>query len=113
VSGRSRVIDFSGAVNIQYDGMTLQGPEANFSYSSENILSQIQMKSGVDFSDTEKTAQAGEMIFDLIKNQLNFKGQPKVVQDQDEFSGEEIILLDGGKKVKVERLRARVENKNK
>lgn len=113
VSGRSRVIDFSGAVNIQYDGMTLQGPEANFSYSSENVLSQIQMKSGVDFNDAEKTAQAGEMIFDIVKNQLRFKGQPKVVQDEDEFSGEEIILLDGGKKVKVERLRAKVENKAK
>lgn len=111
VSGRSRNIEFSGAVQINYDGMTLQGPDADFNYSSQNILSQIQMKSGVDFNDSEKMAQAGEMVFDLIKNQLIFKGQPKVLQDQDEFSGEEIILLDGGKKVKVERLRAKIENK--
>ncbi|MFP5518688.1 MAG: LPS export ABC transporter periplasmic protein LptC [Bdellovibrionia bacterium] len=113
VSGKNQEIAFDGQVGIQYDNVKINGPEASFKYSADNILSSIIMKSGVQFMDQDKSAQANEMIFDLIKNKLNFKGQPKVQQGEDELSGEEIVFLDGGKKVKVERVRARVDNKNK
>lgn len=111
VNGKSQEVQFEGQVGITYGDMFLQGPEANFIYSGANVLKEIQMLSGVKFNDEEKRASAQQLIFDLVKNKLDFKGQPKVQQGEDELSGEEIVFLDGGKKVKVERVRARVDNK--
>jgi hypothetical protein len=34
-----------------------------------------------------------------------FRGQPRLVQNNDELNGEEIIFLEGGKKVKVEKVK--------
>jgi len=32
---------------------------------------------------------------------MTMRGQPKVVQGEDEIKGHEIVFLDGGKKVKI------------
>jgi LPS export ABC transporter protein LptC len=113
-SGKSNLARFLGAVRMNYDGMRLEGPEASFLYDKgANLLSSISILGGVKVSDADKFATADVVNLDLLSNKYVFKGKPKVIQNNDELSGEEIIFLDGGKKVKVERVRAKMENKEK
>ncbi len=113
-SGKSNMARFLGAVRMNYDGMRLEGPEASFLYDKgANLLSSISILGGVKVSDADKFATADVVNLDLLANKYVFKGKPKVIQNNDELSGEEIIFLEGGKKVKIERVRAKMENKEK
>lgn len=112
-SGKSREAKFLGKVLVNYDKMKLEGPEASFVYKAgEDILSAISVNGGVRVSDMNKFATSESVNLDLLANKYIFKGRPKVIQNGDELSGDEIIFLDGGKRVKVERVRAKVENKD-
>lgn len=111
-SGKNNEAKFLGAVRMNYDGMRLEGPEASFLYNkAANVLSTVEVRGGVKVSDAEKFATSEKVNLDLLANKYVFQGRPKVIQNNDELIGEEIIFLEGGKKVKVERVRARVENK--
>ncbi|WII73447.1 LPS export ABC transporter periplasmic protein LptC [Bdellovibrio sp. 22V] len=111
-SGKHNEAKFLGAVRMEYDNMKLEGPEASFLYKAgANVLSSVAVKGGVRVSDVDKFATSESVNLDLLANKYTFKGRPKVIQNNDELSGEEIIFLDGGKKVKVERVRAKVEKK--
>ena len=95
---------------MSYDGMRLEGPEASFLYGSgADMLSSVAIKGGVKVSDADKFATAETVNLDLLANKYIFKGRPKIIQNNDELSGEEIIFLEGGKKVKIERVRAKME----
>lgn len=113
-SGKNNEAKFLGAVRVNYDNMKLEGPEASFLYNSgANILSSIAVKGGVKVSDVDKFATSESVSLDLLANKYVFKGSPRVVQNNDELIGEEIVFLDGGKRVKVENVRAKVENKQR
>ncbi len=109
-SGKNREARFLGKVSINYDKMKIEGPEASFLYNKgANLISSIQVKGGVKVSDADKFASSENLDLDVLNNKFTFRGKPKVIQNDDELTGDEIIFLDGGKRVKVEKVRARVE----
>jgi LPS export ABC transporter protein LptC len=111
-SGKNNTARFLGNVRMSYDNMRLEGPEASFLYNTgANLLSSVAISGGVKVSDADKFATSDSVNLDLLANKYIFKGRPKVIQNNDEISGEEIIFLEGGKKVKVEKVRAKMENK--
>ncbi|MDG0816754.1 LPS export ABC transporter periplasmic protein LptC [Bdellovibrio svalbardensis] len=113
-SGKSKEARFLGKVRMTYDNMRLEGPEASFLYDSgASILSSVAVKGGVKVSDADKFATAQTVNLDLLANKYVFKGSPRIIQNNDELTGEEIIFLEGGKKVKIERVRAKMENKKR
>jgi LPS export ABC transporter protein LptC len=110
-SGKNRQARFIKNVTVNYEKMKIEGPEANFMYKpGQNILDTIQFKGGVKVADANKFASADNLNVDLLENKLTFRGKPKIIQDDDELTGDEIIFLDGGKRVKVNKVRARVES---
>lgn len=110
-SGKNREARFLGTVRMSYDHMRLEGPEASFLYGSgADILSSVVVRGGVKVSDAEKFATSESVNLDLLANRYVFKGHPKIIQNSDELTGEEIVFLEGGKKVKIERVRAKMEN---
>lgn len=111
-SGKDHEARFLGEVRVAYDNMRLEGPEASFLYKTgADILSSVAVKGGVKVSDVDKYATSESVNLDLLSNKYTFRGRPRVIQNNDELSGEEIIFLDGGKRVKVEKVRAKMENK--
>lgn len=113
-SGKNNEARFLGTVRVNYDGMKLEGPEASFLYSAgANVLSSVAVIGGVKVSDADKFATSQSVNLDLLTNKYVFTGSPRVVQNNDELTGEQIIFLEGGKKVKVENVRAKVENKER
>lgn len=109
-SGKDRAARFSGDVAINVGSIKMQGPEAQFDYrSGQDILQSVLVRGGVKVSDVDKYATSDSVRFDPEQNQFIFNGRPRVVQNNDEITGEQIVFIDGGKKVKVEKIRAKVE----
>lgn len=109
-SGKNRQARFLGNVTMNYEKMKVQGPEAKFVYQKDqDLISSIEVMGGVKVSDVNKFASSETLHLDVLANQFTFRGKPKVVQNDDELTGDEIIFLEGGKRVKVEKVRARVE----
>jgi LPS export ABC transporter protein LptC/lipopolysaccharide transport protein LptA len=111
-SGKNRMARFVENVSIDVGSMKMEGPEANFEYRpGADILQSVLVKGGVKVSDVDKYATSDTVKFDPEQNKFTFNGRPRVVQNNDEITGEQIVFIDGGKKVKVEKIRAKMEKK--
>ena len=107
-SGHDNEAQFLGNVKMIYNKMEIQGPQATFSYQKgSNLLSSVLMKGGVQAKDLQKFASSENLSIDLLSQKIVFRGQPRLVQNNDELNGEEIVFLDGGKKVKVIKMKAK------
>ncbi len=110
LSGKSNMIRFYHHVKIYYDTFSIQGPEALFAYpKGGDIPRSIIVNGGVQVSDIEKKASAENLEIDLSDDRYILKGSPKIVQGADELEGEEIILYDNGKRVKIEGINAKMK----
>lgn len=111
-SGRNKEARFIGNVLMNYDQFKLEGTEVKFMQSSGgNFLSNVQFSGGVKLRGADKFATSEKLNFDFLANKLVLDGKPKVYQNGDELSGDQIIFLEGGKKVKVEKVRASSKDK--
>lgn len=110
-SGKNRKAMFSGNVIIDFETMRLTGPDAEFDYDAKkDIVSSMYVKNGVRVSDAVKYATSDNVRVLFEEEKFVFRGAPKVVQNNDELRGEEIIFLNRGETVKVNKVRARVED---
>jgi LPS export ABC transporter protein LptC len=110
LSGRSNMVRFYEAVKMNYDEFTVHGPEALFAYKvGVDVPQAIVVNGGVQVADLEKRASAENLKIDVTEDRYILRGSPKVIQGNDEIKGEEIIFLDGGKKVRVQNVRALVD----
>lgn len=101
-SNSSQEATFIGNVQMKLGTLFVKAPMALFQYSgAKKMLENIVMNDQVEFSDTDKKGFCKEIEFNLIENKMTMRGQPKVVQGEDEINGHEIVFIDGGKKVKI------------
>ncbi|MCB0411763.1 MAG: LPS export ABC transporter periplasmic protein LptC [Bdellovibrionales bacterium] len=111
-SGSTQMAHFFGNVVIDYESMRLTGPKADFQYDSENKwVKSMYVDGGVHVSDAEKWATSKNVEVDFQKERYVFRGNPRIVQNNDELRGQEIEFLEGGKRVKVLGARARMDEK--
>ncbi len=109
-SGLSFSAKFYDHVAVELDTMKLEGPEAFFQYDQgKDFLQSILLQGGVRATDTDKYATSDTIKFEPLENKFILNGRPRVVQNNDEIQGDQIIFIDGGKKVKVENIRARMD----
>lgn len=111
-SGKDRSARFLGDVILDIDSMRITGPEARFQYdSNRDTVKSVVFSGGARVSDADKWATAQNVRVDFDDNKFVFRGSPRVVQNNDELRGEEIVFLDGGKRVQVRGARAKVDEK--
>jgi len=111
-SANDRTAKFFGDVVLDLDSMRITGPEAHFVYDSKkDVVKSVVFTGGARVSDQDKWATAQNVRVDFDSNRFVFRGNPRVVQNNDELRGEEIVFLDGGKRVQVQRARAKVDEK--
>ncbi len=109
-SGRSNLAQFFGNVVIDVDAMQIAGPKAKFSYDPKTqMLDAFQVDGGVKVTDADKFATSGTVNMFLKEDRVVFSGSPRVVQNGDELTGDEIVLLEGGKKVQISNAKAMLE----
>ena len=90
--------------------MRITGPEASFAYDSKrDLIKTVNFTGGARVSDADKWATAQNVRVDFETNRYVFRGNPRVMQNNDELRGEEIVFLDGGKRVQVKSARAKVD----
>jgi LPS export ABC transporter protein LptC len=113
-SGKNRKAMFHGNVVIDFDSMRMTGPDAEFDYDKDTgTVKTMFVKNGVRVSDAAKYATSDNVRVLFEEEKFVFRGAPKVVQNNDELRGEEIIFLNRGETVKVMKARARVEDPDK
>ncbi len=101
-SNSSQEAVFHGHVKMMLGTSHLASPKAHFYYSkSAKSLERIILTQGVKLVEKEKTATCDELEINLLEDKMTLRGQPKVQQGDDEIHGQEIVFLDGGKKVKI------------
>lgn len=113
-SGKNKEASFDGQVRMTYQDMEISGDRVSFLYSSgADILSTMKVNGSVRLKQKDRLATSERLNLDLLKNQFTFQGHPRLTQADDIITGEEIVFLDGGKKVKVEKIQAKIENQKK
>lgn len=117
-SGRSNHAQFFGNVVIDVDTMRISGPQAKFAYDPKTKeFESVDVGGGIRVSDTDKLATSSAVSVHFKEDRVIFTGGPRVVQNGDELVGDEIVFLDGGRKVQVSNAKAQfdaraVEKKN-
>lgn len=113
-SGKNHEAKFLTDVVINYGETKIEGPAAAFIYEKKkSTLKNIIFSGGVRVSNEDKYAISDVMNLDIEANKFTFSGHPRVYQNNDELSGQQIVFLDGGKKVKVENIRATMDDSKK
>ncbi len=108
----SKLAHFKGNVVIDVGSMRVSGPGAQFQYEAEGGgLSSVFVDGGVKVSDVDKLATSENVRVMFKENKFVFRGNPRLVQDNDELFGEEIVFLQGGKRVQVKSAKANIESK--
>ncbi|MBL7556845.1 MAG: LPS export ABC transporter periplasmic protein LptC [Bdellovibrionaceae bacterium] len=111
-SGKNKEAHFENNVMLNYGSMLIRGPDCFFIYSGNmKSLERINVKGGVELTDKKRRATSQDLVVDLQKATLRFTGSPKIYQDEDEIAGEEILLLDGGKRLKIQKVKASATQK--
>jgi len=106
-SNRSQEAAFMGAVQMKYQKATLLAPIAFFKYSNtKKILKTVLLQQGVTLKEIERSGQCKELEIDLEEDKMTLRGAPKVQMGEDQIVGDEIVFLDGGKKVKINNVKA-------
>jgi LPS export ABC transporter protein LptC/lipopolysaccharide transport protein LptA len=110
-SGKSKYARFMGDVVIDVETLRITGPEATFSYKpgTETIDSMV-VSGGVKVTDVDKYATANQVAVQFSEEKFIFDGAPRVVQGGDELRGDQIVFLDGGKKVQVSNGKAKLDS---
>lgn len=97
---------FSGNVLMKFDKTTITAPQAFFKYSEkQKALESILLKDKVILKDEGKSAVCQQLLMNLVTDTMTLSGQPKVQMGEDEIQGEEIVFLEGGKKVKINKVK--------
>lgn len=109
LNGKTRGVQFSGNVQISVGGVRVSGPDAIFKYEkNSDLLKSIELDGGIKVSDVNKYATSEKLAIFLDEDRYVFRGRPRVVQENDELSGDEIVFLNGGKKVQVKNAKVKV-----
>ncbi len=104
---QSRAGEFKGKVIVDIGASRISGPFAKFVYDSEkHALSSMEVEGGVNMTDTDKWATAQKIQMSFLNDEFVLKGTPKLVQNTEELTGQEIRFSEGGKKVEVKGGRA-------
>lgn len=105
-SNKNQEALFSGNVNMSFDKTKITAPQAFFKYSErQKALESILLKDQVVLKDEGKSAVCQQLLMNLIEDTMTLSGQPKVQMGEDEIQGEEIVFLEGGKKVKMNKVK--------
>ncbi|MGZ3721342.1 MAG: LPS export ABC transporter periplasmic protein LptC [Bdellovibrionales bacterium] len=111
-SGKDKTAKFLDDVVLDLDNMRITGPEARFDYDAKSdMVKSVYVSGGTRVSDADKWATAQNVNIDFKSNKFIFRGSPRVVQNNDELRGEEIVFLDNGKQVLVQKARAKVDER--
>jgi len=104
-SNKNQEALFRGQTKMRFGPTRIEAPQALFKYSEKyKALDSITLNDKVYLKDDAKIANCSELIMYLREDKMELNGQPKVQMGDDEIAGEQIVFLDSGKKVKINKV---------
>lgn len=101
-SNKNQEAVFTGQVKMNYGSSLILSPKAFFTYSSKTkALEKILLNHNVKLLEIDKKATCDELEMNLLEDKMTLRGNPMIQQGEDEIYGQEIVLLEGGKKIKI------------
>jgi LPS export ABC transporter protein LptC len=111
LSSQNQEARFIEQVNIDYEPMKMTSEEAVFSYNEKRKqFETLELKGKVQLTEENRRAVSENLRVDFNQKTFTFSGQPRLYQGEDELTGDQIIFLDNGKKVKVEKVRLKSQD---
>ena len=108
LSSVSQTASFDGNVSMKNGDQSLKSQKALFAFDEvTKKFSLLDMKGNVELSQGSRKVMSDDLRIDFASEKLTFSGKPRLYQDEDELVGDKIIFLEGGKKVKVEKVKAK------
>lgn len=108
LSSVSQTASFDGRVSMQNGDQSLRSQSALFAFDEQTKkFSILDMKGNVELMQGPRKVLSDDLRIDFANEKLTFSGKPRLYQDEDELTGDKIIFLEGGKKVKVEKVKAK------
>lgn len=108
LSVESQTAEFSGKVMINHLKRQMRSEYALFSYNDQSKdFEYLELRNKVELTEDERRATSDNLRVDFATQTLTFSGQPRLYQGEDELVGDKITFLDGGKRVKVENVKAK------
>lgn len=105
-SNKNQEALFAGDVVMKFEKSVITAPQAFFRYSEKyKALESILLKDHVTLKDEGKSAVCKLLLMNLIDDTMTLSGHPKVQMGEDEIQGDEIVFLEGGKKVKMNKVK--------
>lgn len=112
-SSKTKIASFKDEVTVDIASSRISGPEAHFEYDPQTqSLTSMQVEGGVRISDIDKWATAKQVHMSFTKDRFVLSGAPRLVQNNDELRGDEIVFSDGGRTVQVRRARAKFDSES-
>lgn len=101
---------FSEKLQILYNKFVVRGQVARLQFDEKTkVLHHLILNGGVSLKDSMKEATADSVDFDFKTKNIALSGNPYVSYGEDEIRGDKITLIDNGKRVVVDKIRAKVE----
>lgn len=101
---------FEGNVAMDYNGSKVTGETAELTVDQNTKQAQSATVFGkVRLTDIQRWAVAQEAKMIFPEKKFILRGSPRVVQEQDEITGEEIVFLNNGNSIQVKKARAKFD----
>ncbi len=100
---------FYDHVVMKYLDFKIKSPESFFLPNTEHNLEQVIAQGGVEVTDEKRSAYSKNLEINVPTQKILMTGNPRLVQKNDELVGDKITFLEGGKKVRVEQVKAQLE----
>lgn len=110
-SSQSQIAKFIGNVAIDYPPMKMSSEKATFAYNDQvGQFEFLELSGKVELKEENRRAVSENLRVDFNQKIFTFSGQPRLYQGDDELTGERIVFLENGKKVKVEKVQVKSQD---
>lgn len=110
-SSQNQIAKFIGHVEIDYPPMQMTSAKATFAYNDQvRQFEFLELSGKVELKEENRRAVSENLRVDFSQKTFTFSGQPRLYQGDDELTGERIVFLENGKKVKVEKVQVKSQD---
>lgn len=108
ISGKNHIANFSGNIKLKMQGYTLYSQKASFNFTNKNLVSAI-LTDQIKVISEKQLITAKSLNINFANKDLFFKGNAKIEEGDSTITGDQINVLDNGRKVQATKVKANVD----
>lgn len=112
LNGQKKVAKFMGNVNIKMTEFNVKCNLASFNFNKKILISAI-LEEDLTATVDDKKITAQKLLVDFIHHTYTFQGSSLLESETESLSGDEIVILDQGRRIKVSNAKAVLNPKAK